>query len=73
MLDSLLVVIDDLHVFSVAIGPFETDAPLVVDSDAVLTFPVAGEFFEAVPGRHPKVVYGGGCVEDGEFLVGGTG
>jgi len=42
------VAIDDLHVVGVTIGPSETDAPLVVDPDAVLAFAAALQGFEPV-------------------------
>jgi hypothetical protein len=35
------MIVRDLHVVGVAIPPDETDAPLVVDADAVLAFAVA--------------------------------
>jgi hypothetical protein len=36
-----LVVIDNLDFMGIAIAPLEADAPLVVDTDAVLAGPVA--------------------------------
>jgi len=38
------VIIDDLHLVSVKLSPLETDAPLIVDSDAVLTLTVTVRF-----------------------------
>ncbi len=52
----LLVVVDDLDVISVAIGPVEADAPLVVYSDAVLTGSVTAQLFETVARRHTQVL-----------------
>src|SRR5687767_4956728 len=45
------VVIDDLDQFDAAVAPHETDAPLIVDPNAVLALPIALESFEAVAGR----------------------
>jgi hypothetical protein len=45
----------DVVGFPALLGPVETDAPLVVDSDAVLTGPVFMKRFEAVAGRHTQI------------------
>ena len=36
------------YIISIAFFPFKADSPLVIDSDAVLAFPVLPEFFKAV-------------------------
>ena len=41
------VIINDFNIESVAIVPLKTNAPLDVDTDAVLTGTVAGKTFEA--------------------------
>jgi hypothetical protein len=46
----LLVIVDDLDVVSISAGPTETDSPLVVDANAVLTYALAEKFFEVVGG-----------------------
>jgi hypothetical protein len=46
-----LVEIDDLDVPRMAIAPMETDSPLVIDSDAVLSGAIATEFFKPVSRR----------------------
>jgi hypothetical protein len=48
---SLLVIVDDLRAVSVALPPHETEPPLIVDSDAMLTLTVAVELLQAVAGR----------------------
>jgi hypothetical protein len=48
------MVIHDLHVVGVALAPYEADAPLVVDSDAVLTLPVAFQRLQLVSGEGRK-------------------
>src|SRR5262249_12032514 len=45
---SVLVIINDLHVIDVAIAPFKTNAPLVVNANTVLALAVAGQFFKMV-------------------------
>src|SRR5437867_7780491 len=50
------MVVDDLNVVRVAVGPPETDAPLLVDPDRVLSGPVTSERFQAIARRLPQVV-----------------
>ena len=50
------VVIHDLHVESIAAVPDETDPPLVVDANAVLTGPIPAQRFQAVGRWDPQVV-----------------
>jgi len=42
------VVIHDLHHFGITIPPSETDTPLAVDANTVLTSPVAFQRFQSV-------------------------
>jgi hypothetical protein len=50
------VIIDDLDLVRVAIGPYKTDPSLVVDSYAVLALAIAEEFLEPVSGRNPEIL-----------------
>jgi len=50
------MVINDLDIPGVLVAPDKADAPLVVDADAVLPFPVAFQRFKAVAGRGTKIV-----------------
>jgi len=50
------VVIHNLHVFCARFRPPKTDAPPIIDSNAVLAGTVALKHFEAVAGRHPQVI-----------------
>lgn len=50
------VVVGDGHLVSGAVLPFEDDAPLLVNSDAVVARQVALEGFQTVAGRHLQVV-----------------
>jgi hypothetical protein len=50
------VIVRDLDIFSVALGPSEADAPLIVDPNAHLSCPVIFQSFEpiarcAAPGK----------------------
>jgi len=44
--DSPLVIVDDFHV-----ARDKTDAPLIIDSDRVLPFPLSSECFQLIPWR----------------------
>jgi hypothetical protein len=50
------VIIDDLDIVSVPNAPYETDSPLFVDSNAVLTSPVTAKLLQAVARRHPQIL-----------------
>jgi hypothetical protein len=51
----------------IAVPPVETNAPLVIDSDAVLPSPIAPQLFQSVAGRTPKVRERLGTVQDEQF------
>jgi len=42
------VVINDFHMDGIAAGPLKTDAPLIVDANAVLAFAIAFQGPESV-------------------------
>jgi hypothetical protein len=50
----LSVVVNDLDLLWASVGPPETDPPLVVDSDAVLTRSIALQLLEPVAWRQTK-------------------
>ena len=52
------MVIDDFDRVRMPVFPDKTDAPLVVDADAVLACPSALEGFETVAWRHAQVTQG---------------
>src|SRR5260221_9929742 len=47
--ENLLVVIGDFDLAGIAVIPFKSDSPLVVDSDAVLFFTISVQTFQPVP------------------------
>src|SRR5215471_18996033 len=51
-----LVVVDDFDMGWTLLGPGETDPPLIVDADRMLTFTVACERFEPVARRGAQVI-----------------
>ena len=50
------MVIRDFDVERVTAAPFETDSPLVIDSDAILTGTISLEFFKSVTRRSLQVL-----------------
>ena len=49
-----LMIISDFNVLGIGSGPDETDAPLVVDADAMLAGAAALQWFEPVAGRESQ-------------------
>ena len=50
----LSVIVHNFNVISIPLMPCETDSPLVVYSDAVLTLAVPVQCFEMIAGRHSQ-------------------
>jgi hypothetical protein len=50
------MIIDNFDVVSVTIAPYETDPPLVVNPNAVLTSAAATELFQVLAQRNPQVL-----------------
>ncbi len=50
------MVISDFHIKGIALPPFETDAPLIIDPNAVLSFPIPFKRFQAIAGRLPEIL-----------------
>jgi hypothetical protein len=50
------VIVDNFDLVCIAIAPSKTDAPLVIDSDAVLASAVASQFLQAIPRRRQQVL-----------------
>lgn len=61
--DSPLTVVDDFYVIAVAIAPDKTDAPLITDSDRVLSFLVSSKRFQLIPRRRSQNPQSRSCVE----------
>lgn len=50
-----LVIVRNLDVIRIAVRPAKANAPLVIDSNAVLTCPITDQFLKPVSGRHAKI------------------
>jgi hypothetical protein len=60
----LLVIVNDLDVIGVTVGPAKANSPLIIDSDAVLSPAISGEFLQTIGRRHSEFVQRGGGVYD---------
>jgi hypothetical protein len=49
------MVIDDFDISCIAVLPTETDSPLLIDSNTVLTTPISGESFQAISRWDPQI------------------
>jgi hypothetical protein len=56
-------VIDAFHVMRVSILPAETDAPLIVDPDAVLAIAPVFQRLKPVGWGNPEIIRGDGAIE----------
>jgi len=61
------VVVIYLDVLGLVICPVETDAPLVIDPNAVLTFPISFQLFKLIARRREQVAEILGIVKVDQF------
>jgi len=52
----LLMIICDFNIIRIAIAPFETYPPLVVDSYAVLAFPATFQSLKLITRRNSQII-----------------
>jgi hypothetical protein len=58
------VVVDDFDVGRIAVLPAETDSPLIIDSNSILTPPISGESFQSISRWDPQISNGIRCIQD---------
>jgi len=63
------MIIHDLYVVRIAIDPFKTNPPLVIDTDAVLPRPVAAKLLQPVGGRNAKIVKGDSIAQHAQLAI----
>jgi len=49
------MIIDDFNEFRATIAPLETDTPLIIDPDAVLTATIALQRLQSIARRQPQI------------------
>jgi hypothetical protein len=64
------VIVHYLYVFSACFRPTKTDAPLIIDADAVLAGSLAPESFQAIARRHPQIFQASSDLQLPEFSAG---
>jgi hypothetical protein len=50
------MVISDLHIMGRVVNPFETNSPLIIDANAMLSFPVVAQLFQSIARWNTKVI-----------------
>jgi len=66
------MVVSDLDLEGIAVAPYEAYAPLVIDADAVLTYPATSELLQTVAGWLRQVGERAGSVDNEKLPHGGT-
>lgn len=66
------MIVDDLDVKGIAVLPTETDPPLVINTDAVLSGAIALELVEPIARWHAEVINRLGGVHGDEFAQHGA-
>jgi len=57
------VVVHDFDIQRITILPTETDAPLVIDPDAMLSLSIALQGFQTIAWRYTKILYTDGAMK----------
>lgn len=45
------MIVDDFHIVTMALTPYKTDSPLIIDPNRVLPFPIASQCFQLISRR----------------------
>lgn len=61
------MIIHNLNLLSASVSPNEADAPLVVDANGMLTFPIPFQSFQPISGRGTKVIQNNSIIDHGEL------
>ncbi len=64
------MIIRDLHVIGISMGPSKADSPLIVDSDAVLPLALPREFLQTISRRTPEIFDCFSGVQDNQLSLG---
>jgi len=64
------VIVSNLNVVCIACFPYETDAVLIINADAVLTFSISTEGLEVIAGRFPEISQLNGSINHRQFALG---
>jgi len=64
------MVINDLNPIGISLMPGKADAPLIIDTDTLLTFPVALERFKVIGRGNTEILKSSGILDHPEFTPG---
>ena len=56
------MIIDNFNIKNFPIVPHETDSPLTINTNTLLTFSISFQHFKVISGRHPEILKGPGAV-----------
>ncbi len=61
------MMIHDLNIVGIATSPSKTDAPLIVDSNTVLSYTITDEFLKSIRWRNSKIFCRACCIQHQEL------
>jgi hypothetical protein len=64
------VVVNDLNLLGIPFAPSKADAPLTIDTNAVLSGALAGQLLDSIARRAAKIVQGFGGVQNQQLTMG---
>jgi len=67
------MVITEFNIVGITLSPAKTYPPLIIDTNAVLTLPITGQSFQAVPRRAPQILQVSRFVDHGQLAPGRVG
>jgi hypothetical protein len=62
-----LVVIHYLYIICIIVTPIKTNSPPVVNTDTVLSSPIAGQSFQTIGRRNPQIIDCPGVIQHSQF------
>jgi len=66
------MIINDFNIKGVTVSPLETNAPLIIDSNAMLPASISRKLLKAIARRYPQVFQDFGCIQDFKFSTSGS-
>jgi hypothetical protein len=66
------MIIHDFNVFGLVVRPFETDTPLIVDTNAILPGTIALQFLKVIARRGKQILQIFGIIQVEQLAAGGA-
>lgn len=64
------MIINNLNIPGLVISPYKTNAPLIVDTNAALSFSIAAQRFQTITGRSAQIVQPYGRIKRKQLFTG---